>query len=105
MSYKKSLVTAQHFAVSSGHGLATQAGYDILELGGNAVDAGVAAGIALAVLHTDLCNFAGVAPIILRMADTGKITTIDGLGTWPHAATVGFFEKEFGGGEFEGFGG
>lgn len=97
MSYINSLVTAKHFAVSSGHGLATQAGYDILESGGNAIDAGVAAGIALAVLHTDLCNFAGVAPIILRMADTGKITTIDGLGTWPRAATVGFFEKEFGG--------
>lgn len=97
MSYKNPLVTAQQFAVSSGHELATQAGYDILEAGGNAVDAGVAAGIALGVLHTDLCNFAGVAPIILRMADTGKVTTIDGLGTWPCAASAEFFEKEFGG--------
>jgi gamma-glutamyltranspeptidase / glutathione hydrolase len=49
------------------------------------------------VLHCDLVNVAGVAPIILRMADTGKVVTIDGLGTWPKAASAEFFEKEFGG--------
>jgi gamma-glutamyltranspeptidase/glutathione hydrolase len=70
---------------------------EILRSGGNAVDAGVAAGIALGVLHSDLVNVAGVAPIMIRMAETGKVVTIDGLGTWPRAASVEFFEAEFGG--------
>lgn len=90
-------VEARDFAISSGHQLASEAGLAILEAGGNAVDAGVAGGIALGVLHCDLVNVAGVAPIILRMADTGKVVTIDGLGTWPAAATAEFFQKEFAG--------
>lgn len=90
-------VEASRFAVSSGHRLASEAALAILDAGGNAVDAGVAGGIALGVLYPDLVNVAGVAPIILRMADTGDVKTIDGLGTWPKAADVAFFEREFGG--------
>jgi len=95
MNPDRPLVTAEEFAISSGHELATQAGFEILEAGGNAVDAGVAAGIALGVLHCDLVNFAGVAPIILRMAEAGRVITIDGLGTWPRAASVEFFQKQY----------
>jgi gamma-glutamyltranspeptidase / glutathione hydrolase len=91
------LVTATEFAISSGHELATQAGFELLNAGGNAVDAGVAAGIALGVLHADLVNVAGVAPIMIRMAESGRVITIDGLGTWPRAASVEFFETRFGG--------
>jgi len=90
-------VNAEKFAISAGHGLATAAGMAVLEAGGNAVDAGCAAGIALGVLHSDLVGFAGVAPIMIRMADTGRVVTIDGLGTWPKAASAAFFEREFGG--------
>jgi len=97
MSADRPLVTATQFAIASGHELATQAGFEILVNGGNAVDAGVAAGIALGVLHTDLVNFAGVAPIMIRMAESGRVSTIDGLGTWPRAAHVDFFEQQFGG--------
>ena len=88
-------VAAHEYGISTGHQLASQAGVDILEAGGNAVDAGVAAGIALGVLHSDLVNVAGVAPIILRMAETGEVVTIDGLGTWPKAASAEFFAREF----------
>ena len=95
MPPERPAVTAHEFAISSGHELASEAGFEILEAGGNAVDAGVAAGIALGVLHCDLVNFAGVAPIILRMAETGKVITIDGLGTWPRAASAEFFHKQF----------
>jgi len=97
MFERPSLVTAHTHAISSGHQLATEAGYAILEAGGNAVDAGVAAGIALGVLHCDLVNVAGVAPIMLRMAADGRVVTIDGLGTWPALASVEFFEREFDG--------
>ena len=97
MIESRDVIRAEEFAISAGHELATQAGMEILKNGGNAVDAGVAAGMALGVLHCDLVNFAGVAPIMVRMADTGKTVTIDGLGVWPKLASVDFFEKEFGG--------
>ena len=51
------------YMVSAGHFLATQAGFDILEAGGNAVDAGVAAGMALGIVHSDMVQFAGVAAL------------------------------------------
>jgi gamma-glutamyltranspeptidase/glutathione hydrolase len=68
-------------AVSSGRYLATAAAFAILEAGGNAVDAGCCAGMALAVLHADEVNFAGVAPIMIRMAD-GTAVSIDGPSPW-----------------------
>lgn len=97
MSPERPVIKARQYTISSGHHLATEAGFEILERGGNAVDAGVAAGIALGVLHSDLVSVAGVAPIMIRMVDTGKVITIDGLGTWPQAASVEYFESRFGG--------
>ncbi|TQV81764.1 gamma-glutamyltransferase family protein [Denitrobaculum tricleocarpae] len=97
MIEKRTHVDAETHAIAAGHDLATQAGLAVLEDGGNAVDAGVAAGIALGVLHSDLVNFAGVAPIMIRIAETGEVVTIDGLGVWPRTASVEFFEREFGG--------
>lgn len=80
-------------AVSSGHYLASSAALAILEAGGNAVDAGCAAGMALAVLHADEVNFAGVAPIMIRTAD-GDVVSIDGLGVWPRRIPSDLFLKE-----------
>jgi gamma-glutamyltranspeptidase/glutathione hydrolase len=97
MTTLRPTIMATRHAVSSGHYLASQAAFDILNSGGNAVDAGVAACICLGVLHSDLVNVAGVAPMMIWLADTGEITTIDGLGTWPEAANVDFFIKHHGG--------
>ncbi len=81
--------------VSSGHHLATQAGVRVLEQGGNAIDAGVAAGICLGVLQPDMVNFAGVAPIMVYLSDPREIKTISGLGPWPKAASVQYFKDRF----------
>ena len=59
------LITGRRHMVVAGHYLATEAGLKILEAGGNAVDAGVAAGIALGVLHSDQVQFSGVAPMLI----------------------------------------
>lgn len=80
-------------AVSAGHYLAATAGNAILEAGGNAVDAGCCAGMALAVLHPDEVNFAGVAPIMIRTAE-GRIVTIAGLGHWPMSIPAEIFMRE-----------
>jgi gamma-glutamyltranspeptidase/glutathione hydrolase len=83
-------------AVSAGHYLAATAGHAVLEAGGNAIDAGCAAGIALGVLLPDLVNVAGVAPIMIRMAD-GTVETIAGLGHWPRSLPADLFMREHGG--------
>ena len=83
--------------IAAGHHAATLAGYAILEAGGNAIDAGVAAGIALGVVHSDIVNVAGVAPILLQIAETGETVTISGLGGWPTATRPELFETEYGG--------
>jgi len=83
-------------AVSAGHYLAASAAFAILEAGGNAIDAGCAAGIALGVLQPDLVNVAGVAPIMIRY-DGGRIETIAGLGTWPKSMPANVFMREHGG--------
>lgn len=85
----------RHMA-SSAHYLGAQAAYEILEAGGNAIDAGVAGGIALSIVQSEFLNFAGVAPIVVRTAD-GRVTTISGLGCWPKAASIDYFVKNHGG--------
>ena len=83
--------------VSAGHYLAAHAGFQILEAGGNAIDAGVAAGLTLGVVQSELVNVAGVAPIMVYLAEERKVLTISGLGVWPKALTADFFEREHGG--------
>jgi hypothetical protein len=62
-----------------GHYLAILAAMRILDRGGNAVDAGVAAGLCLGMLYPDMASVAGVAPIIFYHADRQEVTTISGL--------------------------
>ena len=91
-----SIMGTKH-VVSAGHYLAAHAGFEVLEAGGNAIDAGVAAGIAIGVLQTDKVNFAGVAPQIIYTAKDKKVHCIDGLGVWPKAITPDYFQKKHGG--------
>ena len=93
MTSTRPTICGPRHAVSAGHYLAAAAGFAILEAGGNAVDAGCAAGIALGVVQPDLVNFAGVAPIMIRMAD-GTVETIAGLGHWPRSMPVDAFVRE-----------
>jgi gamma-glutamyltranspeptidase/glutathione hydrolase len=94
-AHRPTLYGARH-AVSAGHYLAAAAGFAILEAGGNAIDAGCAAGIALGVLQPDLVNVAGVAPIMIRLAD-GTVETIAGLGHWPASLPADLFMRDHGG--------
>lgn len=82
MTQSRPTLYGTRHGVSAGHYLAAAAGFAVLEGGGNAIDAGCAAGIALGVLLPDLVNVAGVAPIMIRLAD-GTLETIAGLGHWP----------------------
>ena len=66
------------------------------EEGGNAVDAGVASGIAINVTMPHMTGFAGVAPIILYMAEARETVTISGLGRWPRAVSLELFRDRYG---------
>ena len=77
---------AQHAMVTSQHELASQAGVDMLKQGGNAVDAAVATGFALAVVHPQAGNIGGGGFMLIRM-NTGKFHFIDYREKAPAAAT------------------
>ena len=79
---------ARHGAVSSGHGLASLAGIEILG-GGNAFDAGIATAMCLSILQPDYAGFVGVAPFIGYSAAEGKVLCYSGAGVAPRRATIG----------------
>jgi len=56
-------IMGTHGMVSSGHYLSSLAGVQVLQQGGNAVDAGVAAAVAGCVLQSEMVSFAGMASI------------------------------------------
>jgi gamma-glutamyltranspeptidase / glutathione hydrolase len=95
-SLRPTIAGTKHVA-AAGHYLAAQAALRILEAGGNAVDAGVTAGLVLGVVQSDIVNIAGVAPIIIYLAATDEVVTISGLGWWPNAVDPQLFVREHGG--------
>ena len=84
-------VRAQHGMVVSVHHLASDAGVEILREGGNAVDAAVATGFALAVVHPIAGNLGGGGFLLLRTHD-GNATFIDFREKAPLAATETMYQ-------------
>ena len=66
---------ARRHVVVSGHYYASLAGLQILEAGGNAIDAGVATGLAIDVLESEFVGFGGVAPVMLHLAKSRETLT------------------------------
>lgn len=83
----KSRVTEAHKAiVVSGSPIASEVGRDILKQGGNAMDAAVAVGFALAVVHPEAGNIGGGGFMIIRPRD-GQVQALDYRETAPARAT------------------
>src|SRR5438552_11089639 len=80
--------------VTAGHYLAAHAGMRMIEAGGNAIDAGVAAGFALNVLEPHNCGIAGEAPLLIHHARSGRLVSLSGQGTAPAAMTIDWFRAQ-----------
>ncbi len=74
--------------VSSTHWLATQCGMAVLEQGGNAFDAAVAAGFVLQVVEPHLNGLGGEVPILLWDSSRSRVEVICGQGPAPLAASI-----------------
>ncbi len=89
-------VVGRNGMVASQNFLATGIGVDILRRGGNAIDAGVAVGLALAVTLPRAGNVGGGGFILLHLADENRTVAVDFRETAPAAAHADMFFGEDG---------
>ena len=92
---KAAPVTASHAMVATAQHLATKVGVDILQQGGNAVDAAVAIGYAEAVVHACCGNIGGGGFMVLHLKD-GKDVFLDFREKAPLKATTAMFQDASG---------
>jgi gamma-glutamyltranspeptidase / glutathione hydrolase len=83
-------VGAEHGMVVTAHQLATKVGVDVLERGGNAIDAAVAVGYAMAVVYPAAGNLGGGGFMTIQLAD-GRKTFLDFREKAPLAATPNMY--------------
>lgn len=81
-------LTGDFGMVASTHWLASATGMGVLERGGNAFDAAVAAGFVLQVAEPHLNGPGGEVPILLWSEDEQKVSVVCGQGVAPAAATI-----------------
>ena len=91
--HSRPTVSSTKAVVAAGHYLATAAGIRMLAKGGNAIDAGVAAGFALAALRPHKNGIGGEAPTLVYSPKLGKAFAISGVGTAPKALTIDWLRQ------------
>ena len=81
------VVMGRNGMVCSGHPLASQAGMQILQKGGNAIDAAIAVGACLNVVEPMMSGIGGDGFIMVYMKDSDELRVINASGKSPMAAT------------------
>ena len=89
-------VIGTRWAVAAGHTLASKPRRACSAPVATPIDAGVAAGITLGVVHCDMVSVAGVAPILVHIARTGETWQVSGVGPYPRASSVAYFRERHG---------
>src|SRR3954467_15162621 len=90
----RSPVLAQHGAVCTSHPLATQIGLDILKAGGSAVDAAIAANVALGLMEPINCGPSGDLFAIVYDAKTKKLYGLNASGRSPLGLSLDQLKRE-----------
>lgn len=91
LSAQRPPVMGRHAGVSTGHPLVTAAAMEILQHGGNAFDAGVAAMLVGAVVEQDLYGFGGEGLVLVYPKAERAVTSVVGQGWAAKAATIDWF--------------
>lgn len=86
-------IRGTHGIVGSGRHYSVAAGIRMLELGGNAIDAGVAAVLATGVVEISHFGFGGEVPLLIYVAKSKKVIAINGQGTAPRGMKPEYFRK------------
>ena len=89
--------TGSQRMVVTGHPLATQAAFEVLEGGGNAIDAAACAGITLCVVASEHVNLGGIAPILIYSSADRRVHSVAGVGHWPAKMPPDWFARCHGG--------
>ncbi len=87
----KPLVTGRHAMVVTNNPWATLAAQEMLDAGGNAVDAAIAAGLVLGLTEPQSSGLGGGAYALVYSKQTKKMITYDGRETAPHSANAQWF--------------
>lgn len=87
------MVEGQEQVVVAGTPWAAEAAMEILDNGGNAFDAAVAALLTINVTFGEAASFPSVSPLVLYDAETQTVHSYVGVGTAPQAANIDFFRE------------
>ncbi len=93
---QKQLVKAKNYMVTAANPIATEAGTNVLEQGGNAIDAMVAVQLMLGLVEPQSSGIGGGAFLVYWDSDKQALTTFDGRETAPLAATPQLFQDDKG---------
>ncbi|HYM17195.1 MAG TPA: gamma-glutamyltransferase family protein [Micropepsaceae bacterium] len=86
-------VMGRNAGISAGHPLTSAAAFEILQKGGNAFDAGVAALLVGGIVEQDFYSLGGEALVLVYPKKDGKVTAIVGQGWAPKGATIDWYNE------------
>ena len=87
-SSHRPVVMGTHWIITADHPLAARAGASVLEAGGNAVDAAIAANLVLTVVRPHMCGIGGDLFALIYMAGDSKFEALNASGRAPAGATL-----------------
>ena len=97
MNFSKSarpVIMGRNGMVAAGHSLGALAGVKVLQEGGNAVDAALAAGFVMAVVKPESCGPGGDLFALVFMKRNGKVEAINSSGPAPAKASIDYFREQ-----------
>ena len=88
------VAASPHGMVATAHFRATEVGVAILEQGGNAIDAAVAAAFALGVCEPQASGLGGQTMMLIHSVEADKTIAVDGSSKAPNRAVIDFFTEK-----------